>query len=395
MSPPDFLTRARGFAADLVDIRRDLHRHPELAFQEVRTAGVVAAALEDLGLEPRRGVGRTGVVADVRGGPGPVVALRADMDALPIHEDADHDYRSTVDGVMHACGHDAHTAGLIGAARLLVAARDEGALPGTVRLLFQPSEEGVDDEGKSGATRMLEDGALEGVDAAVGLHVGGPLPAGRIFVAPGAIMGGGEEIVVEVRGKAAHAALPHDGIDAIVLAAQGVVAAQAAVSRCIPPTEPGIVTFGRIAGGRAANVVADRVVLHGTLRYFQPEIRDALRAAVRGAFEGLRAQGAEVDVEFLPGYPPVVNDPGATAVVEEALIAQVGRERVVPMSPVLLAEDFAFLARKVPAVFVWLGAALEDPRQHHHPRFDIDESVLPLGAATLAHAALALLNAGT
>jgi amidohydrolase len=317
------------------------------------------------------------------------------MDALPIHEDAHHDYRSTVDGVMHACGHDAHMAGLIGAARLLVTRRDEGGLKGTVRLLFQPSEESVDDEGKSGATRMLEDGALDGVDAVVGLHVGGPLPSGRVFLAPGAIMGGGEEIVVEVRGRAAHAALPQDGIDAIVLAAQGVVAAQAAVSRCIAPTEPGIVTFGQIDGGRAANVVADRVVIRGTLRYFQPGARDALRAAVRGAFEGLRSQGAEVDVVFRPGYPPVVNDPKATETVRKALVAHVGADRVLPMSPVLLAEDFAFMAGEVPGVFLWLGAALEDPRQHHHPRFDIDEAVLPLGAATLAHAALALLAHGT
>ncbi|MBT8335150.1 MAG: amidohydrolase [Gemmatimonadetes bacterium] len=395
MSSPDLLARARALSADLIDIRRDLHRHPELSFQEVRTAGVVASALGSLGLDPRTGIGRTGVVADIVGGPGPVVALRADMDALPIHEDADHDYRSTVDGVMHACGHDAHTAGLIGAARLLVACRDEGSLTGTVRLLFQPSEETVDEEGKSGAMRMLEDGALDGVDAVVGLHVGGPLPSGRIFLAPGAIMGGGEEIVVEVRGRAAHAALPQDGIDAIVLAAQGVVAAQAAVSRCIAPTEPGLVTFGHVRGGQAANVIADRVVLRGTLRYFQPEVRDALRAAVRGAFEGLRAQGAEVDVVFRPGYPPVVNDPKATAVVNEALTAHIGRERVLSMSPVLLAEDFAFLAQTVPGVFLWLGAGLEDPRQHHHPRFDIDEAVLPLGAAALAHAALALIADGT
>jgi amidohydrolase len=395
MSSTDLLPVARTFAADLVAIRRDLHRHPELGFQEVRTSGVVAAALEALGLDVRRGVGRTGVVADIVGAPGRCVALRADMDALPIHEQAEHDYASTVDGVMHACGHDAHTAGLIGAARLLVGLRDRGELPGTVRLLFQPCEETVDAEGKSGATRMLEDGALDGVDAVVGLHVGGPLPSGRIFVAPGPVMGGGEEIVIEVRGRAAHAALPHDGIDAIVLAAQGVVAAQAAVSRCIPPTEPGIVTFGLIEGGRAANVVADRVVVRGTLRYFDPAVHEALRGAVRGAFEGLRAQGAEVDVVFRPGYPPVVNDDAATATVSEALLSRWGSETVLPMTPVLLAEDFAFLARRVPGVFLWLGAALNEPRMHHHPRFDIDEAVLPLASATLAHAALALMESPT
>ena len=389
----DLLRHARGFAPELIAVRRDLHRHPELGFQEVRTAGVIAAALRELGLDPRTQVGKTGVVADIVGGPGPMVALRADMDALPIEEDADHEYRSTVEGVMHACGHDAHVAGLLGAARLLVAQREAGQLAGTVRLLFQPCEETVDAEGKSGATRMLEDGALDGVQAVAGLHVGGPLPSGQVFVADGPIMGGGEEIVVEVRGRATHAALPQDGVDAIALAAQGVVAAQAAVSRCIAPTEPGLVTFGTIEGGVAANVVADRVVIRGTLRYFEEAVRDALRSAVRGAFGGLEAQGAQVDVTFRPGYPPVVNDPAATARVRAALTDHLGADRIVPMTPVLLAEDFSFLGRRVPGVFLWLGASLPEPRMHHHPRFDIDEAALPLAAATLAHAALALLDA--
>ncbi len=394
MTPTDLLQRARALAPALVALRRDLHRHPELGFQETRTAGVVAERLRALGLEPRTGVGRTGVVADIVGGPGPVVAVRADMDALPIQEspDTDEAYRSTVPGVMHACGHDAHTSGLVGAAELFVGLRDAGALPGTVRLLFQPCEETVDDEGKSGATRMLDDGALEGVDAVTGLHVGGNLPSGFAFVAPGAVMGGGEEIVVEVRGRASHAALPHEGIDAVVLAAQGVLAAQTAVSRRIPPTSAGVVTFGRIEGGTAANVLADRVRLHGTLRYFDEGVRDALRAAVRGAFEGAAAHGGSAEVTFLPGYPPVVNDEAAAAAVGRALAQELGPDRVLPMPPVLLAEDFAFLARRVPGVFFWLGAALPEPRQHHHPRFDVDESVLPLGAAALTRAALSLLD---
>lgn len=394
MTPTDLLQRARALAPALVELRRDLHRHPELGFQETRTAGVVAQRLRALGLEPRTGVGRTGVVADIVGGPGPVVAVRADMDALPIQESPDNDpaYRSTVGGVMHACGHDAHTSGLVGAAELFVGLRDAGALPGTVRLLFQPCEETVDDEGKSGATRMLEDGALDGVDAVTGLHVGGNLPSGIAFVAPGAVMGGGEEIVVEVRGRASHAALPHEGVDAVVLAAQGILAAQTGVSRRIPPTSAGVVTFGRIEGGTAANVLADRVRLHGTLRYFDEGVRDALRATVRGAFEGLAAQGGSAEVTFLPGYPPVVNDAGAAAAVGRALAQVLGPDRVLPMPPVLLAEDFAFLARTVPGVFFWLGAALPEPRQHHHPRFDVDESVLPLAAAALTRAALALLD---
>jgi amidohydrolase len=393
MPVADLLAAARRHADDLVALRRDLHRHPELSFTEERTAGVVAGQLEELGLDPRRGVGRTGVVADIAGGEGPIVALRADMDALPIEEDAAHDYVSTVPGVMHACGHDAHTAGLVGAARLLVAARDAGTLPpGTVRLLFQPSEETVDGEGLSGASRMIEDGALQGVDAVAGLHLGANLPCGHFFVAPGPIMGGGQEVEVVVRGVSAHAALPHEGVDALLLAAQGVQALHAAVARCIAPTDTGVVSFGRIEGGTAPNVVCDRVRLHGTMRWFDPEVKRRLETAVRGTFRALEAQGARTDITFRPGYPPVVNDGRATAAARDGLVEMAGADAVWPLTPALLAEDFAFLARAVPGVFVWLGAALDEPRQHHHPRFDIDEAVLPLGAAALARMGMALLE---
>lgn len=390
----DLLAAARALEPELVAIRRDLHRHPELAFQEHRTAAIGAERLAALGLEVRAGVGRTGVVADLRNGAGPVVALRADMDALPIQEAAAHDYASTVPGVMHACGHDGHVAGLLGAAELLARARRNGTLPpGTVRFLLQPSEEGVDDEGKSGAMRMLEEGALEGVDAAAGLHLGGPIPAGRILLGAGPVMGGGEEIAVRVRGRAAHAALPHEGVDALLLAAEGLVAAHAAVGRRLAPTDTGVITFGRMEGGTAANVIADEVRLSGTLRYFTEPVREALRGAVRGAFESLTARGAtDVRVDFLPGYPPVVNDPRAVATVRDALAPLVAPDVLLPQPPVLLAEDFAFIARAVPAVFFWVGAALDEPRQHHHPAFDIDESVLPLAAAALATAGHALLE---
>ncbi len=386
------LDRARSLAPALVELRRDLHRHPELSFEERRTAGVVASALEALGLTVRRNVGKTGLVADISNGAGRTVALRADMDALPIQEQFEHDYGSTVPGVMHACGHDFHMAGLVGAARLLVAERAAGRLPaGTVRLLFQPSEEALDDEGKSGATRMIEEGALDGVDAVVGLHVGGHLPSGKLFVAEGSIMAGSEEIRIEVKGRSAHAAHPEQGVDALVLAAQGVIAAQQAVARGISPMDPGVVTFGTIHGGRANNVLADSVKLHGTLRYFRDEVRDQLTAAVTGAFKALEAQGAVVVVDIGGGYLPVVNDARVTRVVERAAERVLGKAGVLPMERWMAAEDFAFLARKAPGCFVWLGAALPEPREHHHPRFDIDESALPLGAAVLAASAMDLL----
>jgi amidohydrolase len=387
------LDHARDLSDDLVALRRDLHRHPELSFQETRTAGICAARMEELGLDVRTGVGVTGVVADLTNGEGPTVALRADMDALPIQEDSLHDYRSTVDGVMHACGHDVHTSGLVGAARLLVAARDRGELPrGRVRFLFQPSEEKSDAEGKSGAVRMIEDGAMEGVDAVVGLHVGAHLPAGKLFVSGGPVMAGSEEIEVVVRGVSAHAARPSEGVDALSLAAQGIVAAQQAVARRIDPMDSGVVTFGTIRGGRAPNVLADRVRIEGTLRYFRREVRESLSEAVRASFEMLQQHGAEVELRIGPGYVPVVNDAGIAETLEHTFTELVGEDGVLPMEPIMGAEDFAFLAEEAPGCFYWLGAALPEPREHHHPRFDIDEAVLPLGAASLAAATVALLE---
>jgi len=389
----DRFQRAKDLQGELSDLRRDFHRHPELAFQEFRTASVVAEHLRRLGLEVRSDVGITGVVGEIRNGPGPVVALRADMDALPIQEDADHDYRSTVPGVMHACGHDAHMAGLLGAARLLSEDLREGRLPpGTVRFLFQPSEERMDEEGKSGATRMVEDGAMEGVSAVAGLHVGAHLPSGRIFVKDGPIMAGSDDLHIVVRGRSAHAALPHEGVDALVLAAQGILGAQQIVSRRLSPMENGVVTFGTIKGGVASNVVADEVTLTGTVRYFAEEVRTRLHEGVTGAFKGLEAQGGSVQVGIRAGYPPVVNDKTMATLARGVAEGVVGEEDVWEAEAMMGAEDFAILAREAPAAFLWVGAALSDPREHHHPRFDIDETVLPIASALLSGMADAMLR---
>lgn len=384
--------RARSLGPNLTGWRRDFHRHPELGFQENRTAEVVTRELTRLGLDVRPGVGKTGVVAELSTGSGPVVALRADMDALPIQEEGDHEYRSMVDGVMHACGHDAHIAGLLGAATLLAQDRDEGSLPsGTVRLLFQPSEEGMDDEGKSGGMRMVEDGAMDGVQAVAGLHVGAHLPSGKVFVGEGPIMAGSDDFVVVVKGRSSHAAMPHEGVDALVLAAQGVLAAQQAVSRKISPMENGVLTFGKIHGGVASNVVPDRVTLTGTLRYFDEDVRKRLREGLTGAFRALEPQGGTAEIEFQDGYPPVVNHRGVTDVARRVAQTVAGADNVWDAEPMMGAEDFAILARRAPGVFLWVGAACPDPREHHHPRFDIDETVLPLNAALLATMARELL----
>jgi amidohydrolase len=311
------------------------------------------------------------------------------MDALPIHERNGAPYASEVAGVMHACGHDFHTAGLVGVSQLLRAMHEAGALPpARYRLLFQPSEEGCDEDGKSGGMRMVEEGAMEGVDAVVGLHVGGHLPAGKVFIRPGPFFAGSDEVVVTVRGRSAHAARPHEGIDAIALAALGVVGAQQIVSRGISPAANGVVSFGTVQGGRAMNVIADQVVLGGTLRYFDSAVQARLREGLTRVFGALESMGAEVEVRFHGGYPPVVNEPNVTAWMREAISPLLGESGFLDLEPSMEAEDFAFLAREAPGAFLWLGAALPEPRRHHNPDFDIDEKVLPLASAILAGSAV-------
>jgi IAA-amino acid hydrolase len=391
----DLLTRAAAFAPALVELRRDLHRHPELAYCESRTAATAADAVRALGFEVRTGIARTGVVAELRGGPGPTVALRADMDALPIDEANDVPYRSTVPGVMHACGHDAHVAMLTGAARLLADAAAAGALPGTVRLLFQPSEEAADDENKSGAIRMVEEGAMDGVSAVFGLHIGAHLPAGQVYLRPGACMAGSDRIVITVEGKSSHAGRPHEGVDAIVLAAHVVLACQNAVARRISPRSEGVLSIGMVTGGVAENVLAERVTLAGTIRYFEEDARARMHRALHEAVAVADALGGRGAVTITGGYPPVINDAAMTALATTALAEVLGDDAIEEFEPMMGAEDFALLLGEAPGTFFWLGAALGEPREHHHPRFDIDEAVLPRGAAALAACALhALRSAG-
>ena len=389
----NLLEQVKSIAPDLVEIRRDLHRHPELAFQEVRTAGIAARALENLGCRIQTEIGITGVIADLDNGTGPKVALRADMDALPIQEINTHDFVSRNPGVMHACGHDAHVAGLIGAARLLSKERDEGRLPsGSVRFIFQPSEESTDTEGKSGAMRMVEEGVMEGITAIIGLHIISILPSGKIFFRAGPLMAGSEEIHIEVLGQSGHAAQPDLGIDALALAAQGIIATQQAVSNDLSPTESGVLTFGRIEGGTANNVLADRVTIEGTMRFFSEDVRDRLCRCLETSFNTLKASGAKVNIRIGPGYLPVVNNPQVTEWVQAAAIDLVGNDAKMPIDPTMLAEDFSFLGREAPSTFFFLGGAPLEPRMHHRPDFRIDESVIPIAAATLAAGAIRLLR---
>lgn len=388
----ELLQHARAFEADLIELRRDLHAHPELSFEEERTAARAAEAVEAAGLEVRRRVGGHGVVAEIRGGPGPTVALRADMDALPIEEANDAPYRSTVDGVMHACGHDAHTAMLVGAARLLARLRDDGALPGTVRLLFQPAEELSDPDNLSGAAHMIRAGAMDGVDAVFALHVAPHLTAGKVFTREGRFAAGSDTFTAHVLGEAAHGARPETGVDGVVLAAHVVLAAQNAVGRRIAAMESGVLTFGTIRGGTAENVLAARVSMDGTLRYFNPDVRKRLRAALERALAVADALGGGHELELRDGYPPTINDPTMARLAWHAAETLLGPDGVWECEPMMGTEDFALLLAEAPGAMLWLGAAPDRPRELHHADMDIDESVLPMGAAVLAGCALEALR---
>jgi IAA-amino acid hydrolase len=374
----ELLERAGEFETELIDLRRHLHQHPELSFQEKRTADEVARRVSEIGYDVTRNVGVTGVVAELDNGDGPCVALRADMDALPIQEANNVEYRSRNSGVMHACGHDAHMSMLVGAARLLMDLRKRNELPrGRIRLLFQPSEEASDAENKSGAARMIDDGALSNVDAVFGMHVGAHLESGKFFLRAGPMMAGSDVFTAHIIGKSSHAARPHEGIDAVVIAGHVVVACQNAVARRISPFSQGVLTIGMINGGTAENVIADRVTL-------REELRNALAVA--------EALGARIELDLRDGYPPVINDVAMSDLAHGTIAQIFGTDAIADFEPMMGAEDFALMLREAPGAFMWLGAALEQPREHHHPEFNIDESVLVKGASALAACAVSALK---
>lgn len=382
------LERAKQLEPRLRDIRRRLHRWPELGFQEFQTANLIAETLSSLGVPFRSGVGRTGVVASLGSG-APTIALRADMDALPIQEKTGLPYASQVPGVMHACGHDAHVAALLGAAMLL----READLRGSVRLIFQPAEETVDEEGRSGADRMVEAGVLDGVGAIAASHVVVDEPVGTVLVSSGPILAATDAFQLAILGSAAHGAYPHKGIDAIVLAAQVVNAIQSIVARRIDPMEAGVITVGTISGGRKANVIADRVELTGTIRSFSPTVRRQIAESLREACELVRAQKGDYVLEISQGHPTTVNDAALAALVER-VAAGMGLE-VRPEVPSPVSEDFSLYTQHVPGVYFLVGAAPEEGprRQAHSSRFDLDERALPVAAAMLAGTALEFLSA--
>jgi IAA-amino acid hydrolase len=386
------LARAQAMAGQIVGWRRWIHQHPELSFQEFETARYVAQVLGELGIDVQTGVGKTGVVGRIGAGP-PVIALRADMDALPIHEGTGLPFASQNPGVMHACGHDTHVACLLGAARLL----SESPLDrGEVRLLFQPSEETPDDEGLSGAMRMIRAGVMEGVAAVVGLHIWAEVPAGKVAFSPGPQMAAAGKFTARIRGRGGHGALPHNTVDPVVLTAQAILALQTIVSRRLDPTIPGVVTVGSIHGGTRDNIIPEVVEICGTLRSLDEGVYAQIEQEVTRTLGIVRPLGGDFEIEFGPHFAVVLNEPELTHYVHQVAVDLLGEDAVLPADPIMGGEDFGLLARQAPGCFIRLGGGFpgQPLRNHHDAHFDIDESALPIGAALLAETARRYLERG-
>ncbi len=377
--------------------RRHLHEHPELGFQEVETSRFVAERLQALGVEDiRTGIAKTGVTGLIRGtapsdGPTKTVLLRADMDALPIREENEVDYRSVTDGVMHACGHDGHTAMLLGVSRLLLDQRDRFA--GTVKVLFQPAEELP----PGGAKPMIEAGVLEDpkVDAAFGMHLAQEQPLGVIGVRAGATMAAADRFSVHIKGKGGHGARPQSTVDPIAVGAQIVVALQTIVSREVDPTKAAVVTVGAFQAGDAFNVIPDTAELRGTVRTFDPEVRQQIAERIEALVTGIAtSMRAEATVEYRFGYPATVNDPEMTELVRAAAAEVVGPDRVIEAPQTMGAEDMSYFLERVPGCYYIVGSRNPDKGLvwgHHHPRFDFDEEALANGIETLVTTTLRYL----
>ncbi|HEX9132322.1 MAG TPA: amidohydrolase [Ktedonobacteraceae bacterium] len=379
----------------MVAMRRDLHEHPELAFEEVRTSGIVAQRLRTMGLEVQTGIAKTGVVGLLRGGASKqgakTIAIRADMDALPIHELNEIDYRSTIDGKMHACGHDGHTSILLAVADILHKRRAE--LTGNVKFVFQPAEERI-----GGAEPMIKEGAMQGVDGIIGLHLISDYPLGRVGVRAGPIFASADRFILTVKGKGGHAAMPETTVDPIVISAYIVTALQTLISRETSPFSPAVITIGIIQAGTAFNIIPESAEMHGTMRAFSAQHRSKLARRISEIAQGIAtAMGGSCEIDVIDGCPPCVNDSTVTEIVHNAAVATVGEKEVDNGEEVMTtgSDDMACFLQAVPGCYFIVGAKNEQKGAnypHHHPRFNIDEDALPIGVEVLSRAAMDFLK---
>ncbi len=371
------------FGDKIVALRRDIHCEPELGFDTEKTAAKVLAALDGLPLDLETGVAQNGIVATLEGeGGGPTVALRADMDALPIQEETGLPFASEIEGKMHACGHDGHTSMLVGAVHVLSGMRDR--LGGTIKFVFQPAE-----EGGGGGKVMVDEGVADDVSSIFALHLWPGLPFGKVATKAGPIMAAADAFEMEVRGSGGHGAMPHLAADAVVMAAQIVTALQTVVSREVDPVEPAVLTVGEIGAGTAFNIIPEKARIGGTVRTLDPDLRkmmpERIEELARGVAKGMRG---DVDLDYTFSYPVTVNDEDAAARALSVADDLFGGDSVLELpNPSMGGEDFAYFLEKVPGAFIWLGVG-EDASGLHTSRFAFDEDILPRGAALLAALAL-------
>ncbi|MDE2853223.1 MAG: M20 family metallopeptidase [Chloroflexota bacterium] len=385
------LQQANALADQLVAWRREIHMQPELGFEEERTSRLVAESLREMGIEAEVGVAETGVVARIGEGR-PAVGIRADMDALPIQEANEVPYKSRQPGLMHACGHDAHTSMLLGVASLLNDLPDRPA--GEIRLLFQPSEEKWrEKDGHSGGSLMVEEKALDGLDAVIACHVASGRPMGEVRVADGVSMAAPDVFEAKIIGEGTHGATPNHGLDPIWLQAQVVNALQAIRSRRRDPTERSVVSVGTIHAGVADNVIPNEVFMTGTIRTFEQEAREEIHRLVEEAFALVRHFGGDYELRIRTGYPPLYNDPAVAELIRSAAADLLGEDQAGHGEPIMAGEDFAYMTQKAPGAMLRLGAQLDEVnRPHHSPIFDIHEGCLPVGVGVMAESALRLLK---
>jgi amidohydrolase len=393
-------------APRITEIRHDLHQHPELSNRETRTAGVVAAHLRSLGLEVRTGIAHTGVVGILRGGrPGPTIAVRADMDALPVTEETNYPWKSTVRteylgnqvGVMHACGHDVHTAVQMGVASVLAGMRAE--VPGTVVFVFQPAEEGPPPGEKGGAKLMLDEGVFNGVrpQAVFGLHTFAQMEVGKVGYTPGPAMAAADRFIIRIKGRQSHGASPHLSIDPIVMASQAVLSLQTIRSRNLSPFTPSVVTVGLIRGGERNNIIPEQVEMHGTVRTFDPAVQDEVERRMREILDGVtRAGGGSYEIQYDRITPVTVNNPDLARRLHPTLVRLMGGSNVVDVPPTTGAEDFAFFATVAPTFFYRLGTTPPGQKSgdHHTPTFIADDAAIPIGMRTMTGLVLDYLRTG-
>lgn len=388
----NFDERLDDLYGEMVKWRRYLHQHPELSFREERTSAFVADRLRAMGLDVRERFGDGyGVVADCKGaGEGPVVALRADIDALPIQDEKDCPYASKVEGVMHACGHDGHTAALLAVAK--AASESRQRLRGTIRFIFQPAEEVT----PGGAKGLVDAGVLHGVDAIYGGHLWTPFSVGTLFSKPGPIMAAPDEFQLVIKGRGGHGGLPHHTVDSVVVASHLVVNLQTVVSRTVNPVEPAVVTVGSFHAGSGFNVIADSASLAGTVRTFDREARLAIKRNIERIVRDTCSMfGADYSLDYILGYPPVINDNKEYERFERIAASLTGQANVRLDAPLMAGEDFSYYLQQIPGCFVLVGAGNPDTGAvypHHHPRFDIDERAMLLLAKVLARLALDRLS---